>query len=209
MTDGKEGQTPSWSRSRGPRQPCREAPPRVWSSTEPRLQSPALPSLLGHPVLARVSMNPAAASVQPQGMSVGDSTSSPVSQQQAQMSPSAAADGERGRAGLASVRRQRGGRAQHEGTWAFCTAECGSLFPGCLARSRVGTVPQGTGHIQPCPSPGSQPTQPPLLVQLLEEGLAKFVGADHDGAGGCHLNDAGQEACKDKPVSPSVTPGHQ
>lgn len=90
----------------------------------------------------------------------------------------------------------------------LCTAECGSLLPGRLAGNGGGSVPRGTGHIQPCPSPGSQPTQPPLLVQLLEEGLAEFVGADHDGAGGCHLNDTGQEACKDSPVSPSVTPQH-
>lgn len=76
----------------------------------------------------------------------------------------------------------------------LCTAECGLLLPGHLTGSRVGSIPRGTSRIQPCPS--SQPAQPPLLVQLLEKGLAKFVGADHDGAGGCHFNDAGQEACK-------------
>lgn len=67
--------------------------------------------------------------------------------------------------------------------------------------------PQGTSGTSPA-QPHSQPSQLPLLVQLLEEGFAKLVCADHDGASRCHLNDAGQEACKDSPVSPLVTLGH-
>lgn len=54
----------------------REAP-ELWGLVLARAPapSPARPRLLGHPILARVSMNPAAASVQPQGMGVGGSIS--------------------------------------------------------------------------------------------------------------------------------------
>lgn len=198
VTDGEEGQTPGRSRAGGPRQAHREAPRGFGPSPEPQLPSLALLSLPGHPILTRASVNPAAASVQPQGMSAGNSTSPPVSQQQAEMSPSAA--GMESGAGLA-LPPCAGSREAERSTKALglCTAECGLLLLGCLAGSRVGSVPRGTGRIQPYPSPSSQPAQPSLLVQLLEKGLAKFVGADHDGAGGCHLNDAGQEACKQPP----------
>ena len=72
---------------------------------------------------------------------------------------------------------------------------------GTWASSRAGTGPAPWVTV-----PSSQPPQPPLLVQLLEEGFAKLVGADHDGTGGCHLDDTGQEACKDSTVSPTATP---
>lgn len=64
------------------------------------------------------------------------------------------------------------------------------------------------GPQSPSVPPPLQSPQPPLLVQLLEEGFAELVGADHDGTGGGHLNDTGQEPCKDRAVSPTMTPGH-
>jgi len=137
-------------------------------------------------------------------MSGGDSPSPPLSQQQAQMSP--AWLGLESGAGLALPPRS-GRQSRHEGAGA-AHGRVWVAAPGGLTGSGAGGVPRGPGRIPPCPSARSQPRQPPLLVQLLEEGLAEFVGADHDGAGGCHLNDTGQEACRDSPVSPSVTPRH-
>jgi hypothetical protein len=36
-------------------------------------------------------------------------------------------------------------------------------------------------------------TQRPFLVEPLEEAFAELVGADHDGARGCSLDDPGEE----------------
>lgn len=37
-----------------------------------------------------------------------------------------------------------------------------------------------------------------LLVEPLEEAFAKLISADHDGTGGCSLDDPGEEACDGK-----------
>ena len=40
-----------------------------------------------------------------------------------------------------------------------------------------------------------KPKQSGLLVLLVEEGLPKLIGADHNGTGRGHLDEPGQEAC--------------
>lgn len=87
--------------------------------------------------------------------------------------------------------------SQH-GTMEPCPC-CATPWEGTWASSRAGSGPAPWGTAPS--SQHSQPTQLPLLVQLLEEGFAKLVGADHDGTGGCHLNDTGQETCKQPPCA--------
>ena len=40
-----------------------------------------------------------------------------------------------------------------------------------------------------------KPNQSGLLVLLVEEGLPKLIGADHNGTGWSHLDESGEEAC--------------
>lgn len=110
------------------------------------------------------------------------------------MSPRVAGLGSEARLALAPCVGS-GRQSRNEGTWALHSRVQIST-PGTPGWSRAGTVPWARPH-PALPQARSQSPQLLLLVQLLEKALAKFIGADHDGAGRGHLDDAGQEPCKD------------
>lgn len=152
MREGQEGQIPRQSRAGGPRQAGKAPRPGVWSLPEPQLH--LLPGQVSwDSILARVSVNPAAASVQPQGMRVGGSVLPPVSQQQAQMSPRVAGPGREARLALAPCAGS-GRQSRNEGTWAL-HGRGRVTTPGTPGWSRAGTVP-----LSHCPLLGTATSSP-------------------------------------------------
>lgn len=70
-------------------------------------------------------------------------------------------------------------------TFAFPPPPCQNLSHVLLANNMV--------WVCLAASWSSQAAEPLFLVHFLKESLAKFIGADHDGTGGSHLDDARQE----------------